>query len=116
LIVVLPLNVMAQVAAPPHDPLQPPKVEPLAGVATSVTDVPAATVRVHVEPQEIPGGELATVPAPLPLLVTDNVTGAGAEATATPLTLRETVSPAAVKITLAANVPTLVGRNRTVTV
>jgi hypothetical protein len=54
-------------------PLHPVKVEPAEGVAARVTEVPAMYVLEQVLPQLIPAGELATVPAPLPALVTVTV-------------------------------------------
>src|SRR5213080_4433646 len=51
-------------------PLQPPKVEPAAGAAVSVTAVPLAKLAEQVAPQVIPAGELVTVPLPLPALLT----------------------------------------------
>jgi hypothetical protein len=114
--VVAAFTVTAQVALPLHAPLQPAKVEPEAALAVSVIRVPAATIFVQAVPHAIPAGELVTVPAPVPFFVTDIVTDSGAPAVAKPLTPRETVSPLAAKFTLAAKLPTVVGRNRTVTV
>jgi hypothetical protein len=105
--------VSVQAAVPLHAPLQPPKVEPLAGVAVKVTGVPAATESEHVAPQAMPAGELVTVPVPVPVFDTDSVTVVAA--VPVPLTLRETVSAPAVNTTFDANVPVVVGRNRTVT-
>ena len=51
-------------------PLQPPKVEPAAGAAVSVTAVPLAKLAEQVAPQVIPAGELVTVPLPVPAGVT----------------------------------------------
>src|SRR5213076_2587955 len=51
-------------------PLQPPKVEPAAGAAVSVTAVPLAKLAAQVAPQVIPPGELVTVPLPVPALLT----------------------------------------------
>src|SRR5438034_679532 len=51
-------------------PLQPPKVEPAAGAAVSVTAVPLAKLAEQVAPQVMPAGELVTVPLPLPALLT----------------------------------------------
>jgi hypothetical protein len=110
--VVAPLIVTGQVAVPLQAPLQPAKTEPEAGLAVSVSAVPAATVSVQSAPQVIPAGELDTVPVPVPFLVTDRI--AVALPVVEPLTPRETVSPPALKVTLPAKLPALVGRNRTV--
>jgi hypothetical protein len=48
-------------------PLQPEKLEPLAGFACSVTVAPDWNVAEHLLPQSIPVGELTTVPVPAPL-------------------------------------------------
>src|SRR5215471_5897565 len=50
-------------------PLQPPNVDPGAGVAVSVKTCPGVNVVVHVVPQSIPVGLLDTVPLPVPDLV-----------------------------------------------
>jgi hypothetical protein len=64
-------------------------------------------------PHEIPAGELDTVPEPVPFFVTVRAkVGALVDE---PLRAREMVSPPPVKVTLPAKVPTVVGRNRTVT-
>lgn len=71
------LNVALQVLATsiiifplPHPvPLQPPNVEPTAGVAVKVTRVPLLNDAAHVPPQLMPAGLLVTVPFPVPLLV-----------------------------------------------
>jgi hypothetical protein len=56
---------------PLHDPLQPVNVEPVAGVAASVTLLPKFSVAAHVAPQSIlPAGTLVTVPLPVPTFVT----------------------------------------------
>jgi len=49
---------------PPPD--QPPNVEPVLGVAVSVTAVPLAKFAEHVVPQVMPVGELLTDPVPVP--------------------------------------------------
>jgi hypothetical protein len=54
-------------AQPP--PLQPLNVEPAAGVAVRVTAVPLGNVAEHAVPQEIPAGELVTVPVPAPVVL-----------------------------------------------
>jgi hypothetical protein len=65
--VVAALRVTVQAAVPEQPPpLQPLKVEPVAGVAVSVTAVPLAKPAEHVVPQVIPAGLLVTVPAPAP--------------------------------------------------
>jgi len=65
------LMVTVHVPVPVHPPaLQPVNVEPAAGVAVRVTAVPLARVAEHVVPHAIPVGELDTVPAPAPDLVT----------------------------------------------
>jgi hypothetical protein len=69
---VLPAKVQGAVPAQPP-PLQPVKIEPAAGVAARVTEVPAGYVAEQAVPQLIPAGELATVPAPLPALLTVTV-------------------------------------------
>ena len=79
-----------------------------------MTAVPAASVSVQSEPQTIPARELDTVPLPVPFLETDRV--AVVVPVVEPLTPRDTESPPAVKVTLLAKLPALVGRNRTVTV
>ncbi len=56
---------------PPPD--QPVKVEPAVGFAVSVTAVPCANWALQVAPQLIPAGELVTVPAPVPALLTVRV-------------------------------------------
>jgi hypothetical protein len=62
---------------PPPD--QPVNVEPADGFAVSVTAVPVANCALQVEPQLIPDGELVTVPAPVPALLTVRVEGGTAE-------------------------------------
>ena len=51
-------------------PLKPLNVDPLVGVAVSVTVVPVAKSAAHVPGQEIPLGLLVTVPVPFPPRVT----------------------------------------------
>jgi hypothetical protein len=53
---------------PVHAPLQPPNVDPDAGVGVSVTEVPLLKVPEHVVPQSTPAGELVTLPLPAPAL------------------------------------------------
>jgi hypothetical protein len=108
------LTVTRHVPIPEQAPLQPAKVEPDVAVAVRVTGVPAGSVSAQSEPQAIPAGALVTVPAPGPVLLTDSV--AVALPVVEPLTARDTESPPAVKVTLPAKLPALVGRKRTVTV
>jgi hypothetical protein len=65
--------VTLQAPVPLQAPLQPANVKPESGVAVKLTTVPLAKLAEHVVPQEIPGGELATVPVPVPLFVTVRV-------------------------------------------
>ena len=51
-------------------PLQPVKVEPVAGTGVSVTVVPEAMFALQVLPQAMPVGAEVTVPLPVPVLVT----------------------------------------------
>jgi hypothetical protein len=109
--------VTEQVPVPLHAPPQPPKLEPAAAEALSVTCVPWARASVQSEPHEMPAGELDTVPVPVPFLVTESVMlEADEPVPVEPLTEREMVSPPPVKFTLPAKVPVVVGRNLTVTV
>ena len=71
--VVAALSVTVHVPVPAQPPLQPVNVEPAAGVAVKVTAVPLANAAEHVVPQEIPLGELVTVPVPVPVLLTVSV-------------------------------------------
>ncbi len=67
------LSVMAGVHVPvplhgvPLPPLQPSKLQPLAGTAVSVGGVPSGKLDEHVPGQEIPAGMLVTVPCPTTL-------------------------------------------------
>ena len=58
-------------------PLHPPNVDPAAGVAVNVTEVPLGKVRLQVAPQSIPAGLLVTVPSPTPFLFTVRVNALG---------------------------------------
>ena len=70
------LIVTVHVPVPVHPPpLQPLKVEPVAGVAVKVTAVPLPKAEEQVVPQEIPAGALEIVPAPVPDLVKVSVKG-----------------------------------------
>ena len=64
--------------APAQAPPQPRKTDPGAGVAVSVIGLPPASVvrgncAEQIEPQSIPGGELVTVPFPVPVFATVSV-------------------------------------------
>ena len=64
-----------QVPVPSHGPApHPVNVDPAAGVAVNVIEVPLAKLNEHVAPQLIPAGLLVTVPVPVPALVTVRVT------------------------------------------
>jgi hypothetical protein len=67
------LIVSVHVPVPVQAPLQPMKVEPGAGVAVSTTLVPAMYASAQSPGQEIPAGELVTVPASSPPMPTDSV-------------------------------------------
>jgi hypothetical protein len=58
-------------------PDQPPNVDPEAGAAVRVTDVPVLKDAEQVEPQLMPAGALVTVPEPVPARVTVSVLVAG---------------------------------------
>ncbi|HSB78889.1 MAG TPA: hypothetical protein VLM91_08885 [Candidatus Methylomirabilis sp.] len=63
-------TVTEHVPVPVHAPLQPVKVEVLAGVAVRVTLVPEVKLALQVLPQLIPAGLLVSVPVPVPIFVT----------------------------------------------
>jgi hypothetical protein len=63
--------VTVQVPVPLHAPPQLLKVQPLAGVAVSVTAVPGANLALQVVGQSMPPGELVTVPLPVSLTVNE---------------------------------------------
>ena len=65
--------VTVQAPVPVQAPLQPVKVEPVAGVAVSVTAVVYPKVPLQVLPQLMPAGVLATVPVPVPAGLTVSV-------------------------------------------
>lgn len=66
--------VTTHVPAPVQAPLQPVKMEPAEAVAAKVTEAPALKRGGAGCPQLIPVGEEVTVPAPVPVFVTDSVT------------------------------------------
>ena len=69
--VVLAVSVTEQEPVPEHPPpLQPVKVEPVAGAAVRVTAVPLGKLAEQLVPQLIPAGELVTVPLPGPAVAT----------------------------------------------
>src|SRR6266566_3828848 len=73
-IVVLAVRVTVHGPVPEQAlPLQPLKIEPVAGVAMSVTTVPLSNAAEQVAPQSIPGGLDVTVPLPEPSRVTERV-------------------------------------------
>src|SRR5437773_10167369 len=66
--------VTVQVLVPEQPPpLQPVNEEPPTGLAVSVTGVPLGSEAEHVAPQLIPFGLEATVPLPVPALLTESV-------------------------------------------
>jgi hypothetical protein len=81
-----------------HGPDQLANCEPLAGVAVSVTLVPAGKeLVVQVEPQSMPAGVLVTVPAPFPAGVTVSVgfaAAAAGPAASRPSTIANAISSA----------------------
>lgn len=64
------MHVLVPEQTPPDHPAN---VDPESGVAVTVTWLPEANFAEHVEPHEIPAGELVIVPDPDPLLVTVSV-------------------------------------------
>ena len=65
--------VTLQAPVPLQAPLQPANSEPEAGVAVKLTTVSLGKLAEQVAPQEIPAGELVTVPVPVPVSVTVRV-------------------------------------------
>ena len=61
-----------EVDVPEHEPLQPVKTEPAAGVAVKVTDEPCSRFAEHDEPQSTPPTLDVIVPDPEPAFATDN--------------------------------------------
>jgi hypothetical protein len=62
-----------QAPVPAQAPLQPVKVEPVAGVAVRVRFVPEVKLALQVLPQSIPVGLEVTAPVPVPLFATVRV-------------------------------------------
>jgi hypothetical protein len=58
-----------QPPVPLQAPPQPAKLQPDEGVAVKLTEVPATKSALHVVPQEIPAGELVTLPLPMAVTV-----------------------------------------------
>jgi hypothetical protein len=65
--------VTKQVPVPEQTPDQPAKVDPLLGVAVSVTWVPLVKLAEQVAPQLTPAGFDVTVPVPVPVFDTERV-------------------------------------------
>jgi hypothetical protein len=96
----LPNTNITQVGSEAHPatPLHPVKVEPATGVATSVSTVGlgmkppdgAGKGAEHIIPQSMPGGLLATVPVPVPVLMISIKLNPGAKSNAA-LMLRSSV-------------------------
>jgi hypothetical protein len=86
------------VAVPLHAPLQPVKVEPVAGVAVSVTGTPMMYKAEQMTPQLIPPRELVTVPLPVPALVTVRVKSGVNVAVTAVAAVSETVQVVAVPV------------------
>jgi hypothetical protein len=113
LTVVLLVTVRLQVAVPLQPPpLHPVKVQPVAGTAVRVTLVGVVTVAVQVLPHSIPAGEDTD---PEPERTTVRVALVVADAVAAPVTVRESESPLALKLTLLAKVPAAEESRRTTT-
>jgi hypothetical protein len=96
------LIVTTQFPVPEHAPLQPAKLLPALGVAASVTTVPAVKLLEQVPGQLIPAGPDATVPLPVPAVLTESVKLGGGVTTGSnvAVTLR-----AALMVTVHAPVP-----------
>ena len=107
-----------QVPLPEHpSPLHPVNVAVADGVAVSVTVAPLVNEAEQVVPHEIPAWVLVTVPVPVPARDTVSVSVEGVVVDTPVLdTSRESVSPFAVKLTLALAAVVFVGAKRTVTV
>ena len=71
--VVAAVTVAEQVPVPVQPPpLQPVNVEPVAGVAVRVTEVPWPTDSLQSTPQLMPAGDDVTEPTPVPAVVTES--------------------------------------------
>jgi hypothetical protein len=67
---VLAVRVTVQAPVPLQAPDQLANVDPVPGVAVSVTGVPMAKLALHVVPQLMPEGLLVMVPVPVPASTT----------------------------------------------
>src|SRR6185312_11306944 len=67
-----PLITIVQVEVPLQAPDQPLKTEMPVGTAVSVTDVPSLKLAAHWVGHSIPAGLLATLPVPVPVILTNN--------------------------------------------
>jgi hypothetical protein len=74
------LALMATVPVVQPEPDQPAKVEPAAGMAVKVTELPLLKVAEQMLPQLMPVGLLVTVPDPVPLFAIASVNVCGVEA------------------------------------
>jgi hypothetical protein len=77
--VVAAVGVTVHVPVPVQPPVHPANVEPAAGIAVNVTEVPLVKLAVHVVPQLMPEGVLVTVPVPVPAVCTVTATVAAVE-------------------------------------
>ena len=74
-------SLTVHVPVPPHaPPLHPPKVDPFAAAAVSVTLVPKANDAEQVVPQLMPAGVEVTVPEPVPAFFTVSPNGNASDA------------------------------------
>jgi len=76
------LMLTVQDPAPVQAPLQPAKVEPASGIASRVTLAPLVKLALQTPPQLMPAGLEATIPVPVPFLVTLSVEVLGGVAAA----------------------------------
>jgi len=82
--IVAALRLTTQASVPEQPPpLQPVKVEPVAGVAVRVIMVPTGKLAEQVVPHVIPAGELVTEPLPVPAGITVALTRGGSAASST---------------------------------
>ena len=69
-------QVLVPVQPPPDQPV---KIDPALAVAVRTTGLPDGKLAEQLVPQEMPAGELVTLPLPSPARITVSVTGAGAK-------------------------------------